>query len=60
MDALKRPLFVPPEFSVYAEEKGVFHLYQSILSQLVIHKPKDPLTFIAQYLAKPTQDRMFN
>ncbi len=59
MDALKRPLSVPPEFSVYAEEKGVFPLYQSILSQLVIHKPTDPLTFIAHYLSRPTQDRKF-
>ncbi len=56
MDALKRPLSVPPEFSVYAEEKGVFQLYEGMLSELVLHKPSDPLAFLTAYLARPSQD----
>lgn len=56
MDALKRPLAIPPEFGVYAEEKGVFQLYEGMLSQLVLHKPTDPLAFLAAYLARPNQE----
>ena len=28
MDATKRPLRIPPEFGVYAEEHGIFDLYK--------------------------------
>ena len=28
MDATKRPLLIPPEFSVYAEKHGIFQIYE--------------------------------
>ncbi len=59
MDAIKRPLSIPPEFGVYAEEKGVFQLYEGMLSQLLLYKPPDPLAFLAEYLARPNQDSQF-
>lgn len=56
MDQLKRPLRVPAEFSVYAQEKGVFKLYERMLSQLLVAKPSDPLSFLYHYLSKPNED----
>ena len=28
MDATKKPLRIPPEFSIYAEEHGIFDMYK--------------------------------
>ena len=28
MDQTKRPLLIPPEFSTYAEEHGIFDMYK--------------------------------
>lgn len=52
MDSLKRPLRVPPDFSLYAEQHGIFELYGRMLEELLISKPIDPLTFLVQYLGR--------
>lgn len=28
MDATKKPLLIPPEFSAYAEKHGIFQIYE--------------------------------
>lgn len=59
MDALKRPLRIPVEFSRYAEEKGIFELYERMLKEILIHKPADPLTFLLEFLARKNDDGKF-
>lgn len=59
MDALKRPLRVPPEFSRYAEEKGLFELYERMLAELLVEKPDDPLTFLSEFLSRDKDDGKF-
>ncbi|XP_078346811.1 adenylate kinase 8-like [Oculina patagonica] len=46
MDATKKPLLIPPEFSNYAEKHGIFQIYESLLTRLIIERPADPLTFM--------------
>lgn len=54
MDAIKRPLRIPPDFSKYAEDKGLFELYERMLAELLVEKPQDPLSFLLEHLS---QDR---
>ena len=56
MDALKRPLRIPVEFSRYAEEKEIFELYERMLKELLIHRPADPLTFLHEFLSRKNDD----
>ena len=44
-------LSIPPEFSNYAEEKGIFTLYEGMLHALLVARPEDPLQFLSQYLS---------
>ena len=52
MDALKRPLRVPPDFASYAEAEGIFQLYERMLQALITAKPEDPLQFMSEYLTR--------
>lgn len=52
MDASKRPLRIPSEFSRYAEEKGIFELYERMAGELLIEKPVDPLAFLHEFLGR--------
>ena len=56
MDALKRPLRIPPEFSRYAEDKGLFLLYEKMMEELLVNRPDDPLTFLHDYLSRSKDD----
>lgn len=56
MDALKRPLRIPPEFSRYAEEKKLFELYERMVSELLVARPEDPLTYLHEYLSQKKDD----
>ena len=56
MDALKKPLRIPPEFSSYAEEKEVFPLLERLLQELLLCRPTEPLEFMASYLARERDD----
>lgn len=44
-------LSIPPEFANYAEEKGIFTLYEGMLHALLVARPEDPLEFLSQYLS---------
>lgn len=50
MDATKKPLLIPPEFSNYAEKHGIFQIYEWILTKLVIEQPADPLSYMIDLL----------
>ena len=43
MDETQKPLIIPPEYSAYAEEHGLFDFFKNILEELTIYKPSDPL-----------------
>ena len=51
-----RPLRIPPEFSRYAEDKCLFELYERMLGELLVVKPKDPLSFLMQFLSRDKND----
>ena len=56
MDALKKPLRIPPDFGNYAEEKGIYQLYERMLQEVIVARPEDPLQFLADYLARQQDD----
>ena len=43
MDATQKPLTIPPEYSAYAEQHCLFDFFKSVLEELTIYKPSDPL-----------------
>jgi len=53
MDATKKPILIPPEFSTYAEKHGIFQIYENILKKLIINQPEDPLQAIIDWLREP-------
>ena len=56
MDALKKPLRIPPDFSTYAEEKELFPLLERLLHEVLVSRPADPLQVMASYLAREKDD----
>ena len=59
VDVLQRPfLRISPEFGTYAEENGVFELFETMLRELLIARPENPLEFLVKLLSKPVIDGM--
>ncbi|XP_070532328.1 adenylate kinase 8-like [Ptychodera flava] len=56
MDATKKPLRIPPEFTTYAERHDIFNLYKRLIERLVINKPDDPLDYLIGELKKENDD----
>ena len=57
VDAIQRPLLrVSPEFGAYAEENGVFELFEAMLRELLMARPESPLEFLMKLLSKPIID----
>merc|ERR1712032_511731 len=52
IDKTKRPLRIPPQFQLFAEEHGLFDLYHRMLQRLVIVKPEDPLQWMIDWLQR--------
>ncbi|XP_036185151.1 adenylate kinase 8 [Myotis myotis] len=50
MDATTGPHRIPPEMPQYGERHHVFEMMQSMLEQLLIHQPTDPLQFMIEHL----------
>ncbi|XP_015423282.1 PREDICTED: adenylate kinase 8-like [Myotis davidii] len=50
MDATTGPHRIPPEMPQYGERHHVFEMMQSLLEQLLIHQPTDPLQFMIEHL----------
>ncbi|PFX30351.1 adenylate kinase 8-like [Stylophora pistillata] len=55
MDATKKPLLIPPEFSNYAEKHNIFQIYESLLTKLIIEQPADPLTYMIGLLEQESE-----
>ena len=59
VDATQRPLLrISPEFGAYAEDKGVFELFEAMLRELLMARPESPLEFLMKLLSKPIIDGM--
>ncbi|XP_051249668.1 adenylate kinase 8 [Dicentrarchus labrax] len=56
MDETVRPLRIPPQISVYAEEHNIFPMLQSMLSSLVINQPEDPIGHMISLLERSSWD----
>ncbi|KAK3538902.1 hypothetical protein QTP86_020172 [Hemibagrus guttatus] len=52
MDATVKPLRIPPDMSVYAEKHEIFELIQSLVRNLLIDKPEDPLQYLIGLLKR--------
>jgi len=53
MDATKKPLLIPPEFSTYAEKHGIYQVYERLLKKLLVQQPEEPLQAIVDWLREP-------
>ncbi|XP_043914567.1 adenylate kinase 8 isoform X2 [Protopterus annectens] len=58
MDATAKPLRVPPEISVYAEQHGIFDLIQKMVSSLLTDRPEDPIQYLIDMLKKSGGDEV--
>ncbi|XP_077096950.1 adenylate kinase 8 isoform X2 [Siphateles boraxobius] len=52
MDATVRPLRIPPEMAIYAEKHDIFHLVQTLLRNLMVDKPDDPIQYLINLLKR--------
>ncbi|XP_031426702.1 adenylate kinase 8 [Clupea harengus] len=52
MDATVKPLRIPPEMAIYAEKHGIFDLLQSLLRNVVVDKPEDPIKYLIRMLKR--------
>ncbi|XP_004640611.1 adenylate kinase 8 [Octodon degus] len=50
MDATSAPHRIPAEMPQYGEANNIFELMQSMLEQLLIHQPQDPIPFMIEHL----------
>ncbi|XP_043094967.1 adenylate kinase 8 [Puntigrus tetrazona] len=52
MDATVRPLRIPPEMAIYAEKHDIFHLVQTLVRNLMVDKPEDPIQHLINFLKR--------
>ncbi|XP_060056433.1 adenylate kinase 8 isoform X2 [Erinaceus europaeus] len=52
MDATTAPHRIPPEMPQYGEEHHIFEMMQTLLEQLLIHQPKEPISFMIEHLQR--------
>uniref|UniRef100_A0A673IRY2 Uncharacterized protein n=1 Tax=Sinocyclocheilus rhinocerous TaxID=307959 RepID=A0A673IRY2_9TELE len=52
MDATIRPLRIPPEMAIYAEKHDIFHLVQTLVRNLMVDKPEDPIQHLINFLKR--------
>ncbi|KAL7839846.1 hypothetical protein SRHO_G00265040 [Serrasalmus rhombeus] len=52
MDATVKHLRIPPEMSVYAEKHEIFDLFQTLVRNLIIDKPVDPIQYLIEMLKR--------
>ncbi|XP_072521311.1 adenylate kinase 8 [Salminus brasiliensis] len=56
MDATTKPLRIPPEMATYAEKHGIFDLIQTLVRNLVIDKPADPIQYLIEMLKRESTE----
>ncbi|XP_076854314.1 adenylate kinase 8 [Brachyhypopomus gauderio] len=52
MDATVKPLRIPPEMAVYAEKHEIFDLIQTLMRNLIVDKPRDPIQYLIGLLKR--------
>ncbi|XP_056397164.1 adenylate kinase 8 [Hyla sarda] len=52
MDATAKPLRIPPQMAVYAEEHRIFDILQKMVQNLLIDRPEDPIQYLIDHLRK--------
>ena len=58
MDKLQKFDYVQ-KIESYLEEKQVYELLEDLLTQLIVHKPNQPLEFLTEKLRSPPMRRCF-
>ncbi|KAG9471258.1 hypothetical protein GDO78_015331 [Eleutherodactylus coqui] len=56
MDATAKPLRIPPQMAVYAEEHRVFDILQKMVQNLLIDRPEDPIPYLIAHLRQDNDD----
>lgn len=59
LDAARRPVRVPPAFAHYLEKHEVFTMFETLMKQLLIERPADPLDWMIQFLQRPAVPKVF-
>uniref|UniRef100_A0A673IN92 Uncharacterized protein n=1 Tax=Sinocyclocheilus rhinocerous TaxID=307959 RepID=A0A673IN92_9TELE len=59
MDATIRPLRIPPEMAIYAEKHDIFHLVQTLVRNLMVDKPEDPIQHLINFLKRDSVGKVF-
>ncbi|CAH2316093.1 adenylate kinase 8 [Pelobates cultripes] len=50
MDATAKPLRIPPEMAVYAEEHKVFDIIQKMVERLLVDRPENTIQYLIDHL----------
>ncbi|XP_075690822.1 adenylate kinase 8 isoform X2 [Rhinoderma darwinii] len=56
MDATSKPLRIPPQMSVYAEEHDIFNIIQKMVHNLLMDRPEDPVQYLIDHLHKDNDE----
>lgn len=56
MDETKKPLTVPPEFTMYAEKNELFSLYERMIQEVIVSQPVDPIDHMINFLHRENDD----
>nr|KAF7427258.1 hypothetical protein H0235_006952 [Vespula pensylvanica] len=57
VDAIKRPLSIPPRFVAYSEKHKIYELFQELSKQLIIDQPDDHILYMKQCLEHAIRKR---
>ncbi|XP_041756491.1 adenylate kinase 8 isoform X4 [Coregonus clupeaformis] len=52
MDETAKPLRIPPEMAIYAEKHEIFDLVQTLVMNLMVDKPEDPIQYLVGLLKR--------
>ncbi|XP_066510718.1 adenylate kinase 8-like [Hoplias malabaricus] len=52
MDATAKPLRIPPDMDIYAEKHEIFDLIHTLVRNLVVDKPADPIQYLIEMLKR--------
>ncbi|XP_029578172.1 adenylate kinase 8 isoform X4 [Salmo trutta] len=52
MDETAKPLRIPPEMAIYAEKHEIFDLVQTLVTNLMVDKPEDPIQYLIVLLKR--------
>ncbi|XP_073493951.1 adenylate kinase 8 isoform X3 [Phyllobates terribilis] len=52
MDATAKPLRIPPQMAVYAEDHRIFDMLQKMVQNLLMDRPGDPIQYLIHHLRK--------